>query len=476
MAEAWESLLDSWVEEHKKEMIEELGMWVNHPSVSRADLAQPGAPFGPDCRKMLDFALERGRHFGFGTEDYEGYCGAITQPGEGGEIGIVAHLDVVPEGDHWICKPYEMAEKDGFLIGRGVGDNKGSAIMGLFLMRFFKENNIQLKNRIRLMLGCSEETGMADFEHYVAEKLGPLPQVTLVPDAAFPANYAQKGGYDADFRIPAGKNIVDFTGGLVRNAVPDIAFLTVSGVSLEEARAALAGHPRVEVEADGDNVKIIAHGKAGHAASPDPEVQNSAIIIAADAAVTLEQATGIDLTGCRCLSETFPTAFGHGLGIDCEDEPSGKLTINAGIIRKEGDKLVLTIDIRFPVTAKGADLTEKMSKRLAEYGAELVVGKIANPSYTDVNDPKVQALMAAYREITGDTESQPYSMGGGTYSRAIPNAITFGLGIRSRMVRPEFLPVGHGGAHGPDETLNIENWLLAFKIYAHAVAALDRVL
>ena len=36
-------------------------------------------------------------------------------------------------------------EKEGFLIGRGVGDNKGPGVMCLFLMRFFKENNIPLR-------------------------------------------------------------------------------------------------------------------------------------------------------------------------------------------------------------------------------------------------------------------------------------------------------------------------------------------
>ena len=55
-----EALFDKWLEEHKQEMLDELALWVSHPSVSRADLAAPGAPYGPDCRKMLDFALERG--------------------------------------------------------------------------------------------------------------------------------------------------------------------------------------------------------------------------------------------------------------------------------------------------------------------------------------------------------------------------------------------------------------------------------
>ena len=50
----FDALLDQWIEEHKQEMIDELGLWVGQKSVSRVDLGKPGAPYGPDCRKMLD--------------------------------------------------------------------------------------------------------------------------------------------------------------------------------------------------------------------------------------------------------------------------------------------------------------------------------------------------------------------------------------------------------------------------------------
>lgn len=470
----FEKTLDSWIAEHEREMVDELGMWVSHPSVSRADLAAPNAPYGPDCRKMLDFALERGRHYGFRTEDYDGYCGAVLHGDSPREIGMVCHLDVVPEGDHWIYEPYKMTEKDGFLIGRGVGDNKGPGVLGLFLMRFFKECGIELKHTFRLMLGCAEETGMADFDHYVNVMHGKVPEMSIVADAGFPVCYAQKGGYDAAFRIPAGKNIVEFKAGTVRNAIPDTAVLTVSGVSLDDARRILAGVEKIDIEQDGANVKITAHGKAGHAASPEEGVQNNAIIIASDAACILEREAGIDLTGCKFLSDAFPTAFGDGLGINFTDEMSGRLTINAGIIRREGEHLILDIDIRYSVTMDSEDITEKLTKKLAEYGAELINVHVAKPYYIDPKDKKVEALMSAYRELTGD-DTEPYAMGGGTYSRVVPNACTFGPGLRNGK-RQDFLPEGHGGAHGPDETLCIESWVTGFKIYAQSIVRLDKAL
>ena len=404
-----EALADQWIADHKQEMVEELKKWVSHPSVSRADLAAPGAPFGPDCRKMLDFALERCASYGFKTEDFEGYCGAATYGESKDEIGMVCHLDVVPEGNFWIHQPYAPIEKEGFLIGRGVGDNKGPGVMCLFLMRFFKENNIPLRNTLRLMLGCAEETGMADFAHYVEHKMGPIPAVSLIADAGFPACYAQKGGYNAAFSIPAGKNIVNFVGGSVRNAIPDTAVLTVSGITLADAQKALEGVERISLEADGQNVKITGHGKAGHAANPAEDVQNSAIVIAAAAAALLEEKTGLDLSGCKTIAHAFVDAFGTNLGIAYADEQSGKLTINAGVIRMEGGKLHLDIDIRFPVTMKSETITTGMESYLNANGADLIEANISNPYYIDPQDPKVTALLSAYRSVTGDM-SEPYAM------------------------------------------------------------------
>ena len=95
---------DNWIAAHRKEYIAEVQGISRIPSVSRADLAQPGAPFGSDCRKALDYALERGRYYGFDTADHEGYAGSITWGDYDNAIGIIAHLDVVPVGDGWVYR------------------------------------------------------------------------------------------------------------------------------------------------------------------------------------------------------------------------------------------------------------------------------------------------------------------------------------------------------------------------------------
>lgn len=457
--------IDQWIQENKSDMIQELKDWVAHPSVSRADLAQEGAPYGKDCREMLDFALKRGNDYGFRTANHQGYCGDIFYGDEPEELGLVCHLDVVPEGEGWIYEPYHAVEKDGFLIGRGVSDNKGAAIQALWALRFFRENALPLKKTLRLMLGCAEETGMADYKHYIGEQKGKVPSVSIVADVAFPVCYAQKGGYDASLLVPAGKDIVEFRAGKVRNSVPSTAELVLRNVSVEQAKEALGGQEGIEIAAkksdEGTYVKITGHGKGGHAAFPEGTINAIRKVAAAVADSGLTEAA--DLGGLSVIAESFSSPYGSGLGIDFEDEESGKLTVNAGIIAKEGEHLKVDIDIRYPIhyTAEqiGAAITEKLKSK----GVKITDIRTADPYYIDPNDEKVKTLTEIYHEVTGRKE-QPYSMGGGTYSRVIPNAISYGPGIPGGR-KPDFLPEGHGNAHGLDEALDIEEWLTGLKIY-----------
>ncbi|MBE6936897.1 MAG: M20 family metallopeptidase, partial [Ruminococcaceae bacterium] len=92
----------TWIDAHREDLIRELQAWARIPSVSRADLSAPGMPFGPDCRKMLDFAMERGAAYGYQVQDHEGRACSITLGDPENAIGMIAHLDVVPVGDGWI--------------------------------------------------------------------------------------------------------------------------------------------------------------------------------------------------------------------------------------------------------------------------------------------------------------------------------------------------------------------------------------
>ena len=125
--------IQNWKEDHQEEFVEELKLWVSQPSVSREDLGIENAPYGPDCRKMMDLVIERSKHYNLHFKDYNGYVLTVSPDEKEENIGIVAHLDVVPEGDHWIYEPYQPIVKEGWMIGRGCGDNKGPGVLGLFV-------------------------------------------------------------------------------------------------------------------------------------------------------------------------------------------------------------------------------------------------------------------------------------------------------------------------------------------------------
>ena len=239
----------AWIDAHAEEMIADLQAFTRIRSVSRADLAAPGAPFGPECRQMLDFALDHARKMGFETEDHEGYCGSAIYGDKNNALGIVAHIDVVPEGEQWIYPPYGATRVGDFLIGRGTNDDKNAAVLGLYLMRMFRELGTPLKHGLRLIMGCSEETGMEDMEYYVQNCVHPV--ASLIPDSMFPANYAQKGSIKGLFYMDAGEQIVEFHGGEVFNMVPPSATALLRGVPLfaaSEGVVPAAGSGRMQCD------------------------------------------------------------------------------------------------------------------------------------------------------------------------------------------------------------------------------------
>ena len=116
-----------------------------------------------------------------------------------------------------------------------------------------------------------------------------------------------------------------------------------------------------------------------------------------------------------------------------------------------------------------------IEEKTAAAGCGFTLGDDNKPNYYDKNRPAVKILTDVYNAYTG-LEKEPYVMGGGTYARKLPNAFAYGPGGIPAEPAPEgfFLP-GHGGAHSPDEGLNLESFFGSVKLYARAVLALDGV-
>ena len=463
----------AWIDAHAEEMIEEVQRFARIRSVSRADLAEEGAPFGREVADMLEFALGRARDYGFETENHAGYCGSVLLGDGENAIGVFAHMDVVPEGDKWIYPPYGATRVGDFLIGRGVSDNKSPGVMVLFVMRMLRDLGIELKHGIRLVFGCSEETGMQDMKYFVENV--PQPVVSLVPDSAFPANYAQKGSMSGRMRIALGDQICLFEGGEVDNMVPPNATALLSGVSeaaLREAIGQLADvGDAISISEEDGKVRLRARGVAAHAARP--EEGKSAIHLLADALARTGLLEGQSLKAAQAIAAMTSDCHGANAGIATEDPDTGKTTMNIGVARTEDGTVRLHLDCRLSIAADQPANIASFEAYARSLGFEPFDVKTTRPVYMPKDDPRIVALQELYAELTGDAR-EPYTMGGGTYSRVIENAITFGPGFPDMDNRPEGLPEGHGGAHAPDEYLYIPSLLRAALIYACALLTLDR--
>ena len=189
------SRLDKWIDAMGAEFVEDLRNWIAIPSVLSEEAA-PGAPFGRPVREMLDQAMADARRYGFSVRDFDGYCCDISMGAGERTLGILGHLDVVPGGDGWSTPPFSLTLRDGRAFGRGVMDDKGPALAALYAMRAVKDCGFQLRDTVRLILGCDEETGMTDMAHYV-RTADRLPDYGFSPDAEFPVINIEKGGLHA---------------------------------------------------------------------------------------------------------------------------------------------------------------------------------------------------------------------------------------------------------------------------------------
>ncbi len=461
--------LDKIVDSYRDELIENIRKWIAILSV-QGKPAGENAPFGSQVRRMLDVALEDGRRFGFEVRDIDGYAGDISY-GEGPQtMGMLAHLDVVPIGDGWTHDPLGGEIENGRLYGRGTTDDKGPALCALYAMRAVKEAGIPLKDGVRLILGCDEETGMSDMRYY-ASKLK-MPDYGFSPDAEFPVINIEKGGVhmrlskvtggEAGAELP----VYSLYAGERPNVVPAeaVAVVGLEHIALDALNGRLAeierAHDKFRLSAvgEGENrARITATGVNAHAAMPERGVNAAGMLLIAlkelgagggsrDAIAMLADAVGMEYTG-------------RSLGIACEDELSGALTCNLGILRYDGNELSALLDIRYPLCGDEALMLGQAARTIAPAGMAVGCAGSHTPLHVPADSRIVKGLLKVYHEVTG-LPAYTIAIGGGTYSRMMPNTVAFGV----------CFPGDMDVCHIADEYIDLEKLMLGVKIFAHAIA------
>lgn len=422
--------------------------------------AEEGAPFGRGSREALDYMLAIGERDGFKTVNCENRIGYESY-GEGEQyIASIAHLDVVPAGNGWNTDPFTMAEREGFVIGRGVADNKGAAVISHYALKFLKDNGIPVRYETRVIYGTNEETGMADIEYY--KEHNPEPALAIVPDIIFPGTFAEKG-YTAGY-IHSGmilENIVEFTGGQALNQIAGKAEATVRFTGeLVSTEAVIAE------QAEAGLWKLTAFGKSKHSCMPQHSVNAIGVLakyLIANGAVSEKEQRYLE-----AILPLLTEIHGESFGLNIRDDvfPSST-TIVGCTIRTVNGELVQSYNCRYVTGLSGEKVTEALQNGVGGYRVEMYEN---GPVYNSGRDnPALKLCRDIYRSYTGDP-TEPFASSGGTYARRLKNAFAFGP-LKDRPGYPDFI----GDLHSFNEGIPREQLLMAAKVYTEAFIELQKL-
>ena len=449
---------DEFIAANRENIIRDIARLVAVPSTQ----GEPSedAPFGAGPARALREALSIAQELGLETRNCENRIGYACAGGHGDRyLATVTHLDVVPAGNGWLADPFVMREREGFLLGRGVQDDKGPAVITLYALKFLQDAGVTLKHPVRALLGTNEETGMGDVRYYLEHY--PAPLFCFSPDADFPLIHGEKGIYHALLvsQKPV-TSIVSLQGGVAPNVVPDRAEAVI------RTNRNPAGTENITAEYRDGLLYLTAYGKGGHASMPAGTV--NAIGLLVDYMLEQQLVTPEEEEFLCFDAQLHRTTDGSSLGIDARDSYFTPLTAVGGMIFLKDGCICQTLDCRYPTTTSGAAITARLSER-AGSAARVALARDSAPFYKDPSSPELQACIQAYNSVTGEN-ARSFTIGGGTYAKGFPNGVAFGPEHPGR-VYPEFV----GMIHGAEEGASVEELLEALKIYICALLKLEEL-
>ena len=456
--------IKEYLQSHREEMIKFLGELVSVRSVM--DKPSENAPFGAENVRVLELMLSRCEKYGFTAENIDNYAGTADTGESEPALAILCHLDVVPECDGWSSDPFELRydENSGRLYGRGTSDDKGPAVAAVFAARAVKELGIPLKSGVRLIFGTNEENGSADLQYYLSKKK--MPPMVFTPDGSYPVINIEKGMIRLNINgsFDGSGVIRHLRGGNVINAVPGTAEVDICGISAGTARSLVQVDPEhVSFSFTENNgvLHIEAEGSSAHASTPEKGRNALTALLELIAAMPLPDCA--QTRAVRALSELYPygETDGKSCSVDCCDEVSGGLTLVLSMLELSQNGFTAKNDIRFPVSANGSKIAEKMTDTLSAHGFSAEVLMLDEPHHTDGNSPFVQTLLRVYENVTGN-RGECLAIGGGTYVHHIEGGVAFGAQFPGEDVN----------MHGADEFISVESLMKNAEIMAHTIIEL----
>lgn len=455
-------LISEVLSSSKDRFISDLKRLVDIDSVRSLPLEN--MPFGEKCSKVLEEASAIVSEHGFSSVNFDNYALEI-QCGNSPELMLLAHLDVVPAGDGWTKDPYNMTLEGDLAFGRGTTDDKGAALACLYALEAVKKLYGEPRTGVRIVLGAGEETGSEDMDYYFSrrEKL----KYTLSPDADYPLINIEKGRFAPSFSREIGESafILSIEGGDTANIVPGKAFASVKGFTKEQLDETFSNASALTGAEYSYNLiegiaKITCKGTSAHAASP--EHGNNANTALIEALLRLPYRSEDDMTRALSgLAKYFPHGdiSGKACRIDMEDDESGALTMNMGILSFDGTVLRAGLDLRCPICANEDNVKARIESKLEKIGFAFEGNPGMRPvHYVPSDSALVRECLSVYEDCTG-LKGECLAIGGGTYVHDIEGGVAFGI---------EF-PGNDYRIHGADEYASIDELLLTAQMYAQII-------
>lgn len=282
----------------------------------------------------------------------------------------------------------------------------------------------------------------------------------FTPDGEYPLINGEKGilneWYGISLRQDGKLQIKSVCGGVAGNVVPAHAEAELTGpacISLPEAEG-------ITVTRTEDGWKVEAEGISAHGSHPEQGKNAIGLLMLYLNRLPL---TGSTRRVVSFLAEKFGLdPYGARLlGKRLEDDLSGPMSCNLGLIEGDSGSIRVKLNYRYPVTKTVEDCQPAVKAAFENAGWKLEQSVHKEKLYYPETAPLVKALLETYRTATAD-HAPPKCIGGGTYAKVLPNTVAFGPLFEDDPVTE----------HQPDEFIDLDRLVQNAQIIAQAMVKL----
>ncbi len=453
------TIYDKLTSKYQKDLLKSLAEFVAIDSVYNEATLNEVNPFGAGVTDALNYIANLASKDGFEVTNYDNKVVEIIYGRGPKNLTIMAHADVVPAGSGWNDPPFKIVEKKGVLYGRGVADDKGPLLATYYALKALRDDGQLGGYQIRFLVGGNEERGSLCMEHYFHTLKKPQPTLGFSPDSDFPLIFAEKGiiNFEVKTKVKI-RGLISLNGGVASNAVIDRCELKME-LNIDFLHYVMDNFHRneAEIKTVDDVTTVTFIGKAAHGALPELGLNAGIMALKCLAGYTK------DATLAKIVKMYSPLD-GSGYKCGATSKDMGHNSSNVGLMSINNDVLSFTVNFRYVNTCEPKELKAKLKE--ANEGFTVKVLSEASLLYYPLDNVLIKTLLKAYRDETGDEESKPLAIGGGTYAKEANNVVAFGMQF----------PGWESNMHSPGEAVKKADLFKGMSVYARAIVELGNVL